>query len=249
MCKVLTKGDYLTALLLQIDQAPYSSYNKATTLLKQFLAWKENGNNPSRPNPRSIDLCNPNYIIMANYTKDQMAKYQQTAWFQYIDNRLQHKTTTGTLGSEGLLREIMTEARNKNITLKPKNMLFTHGTTKYVDSRLLDFIHGSSPLFGSMRVKLDNSNQGCRSCFFCNVDADSPGHQIFECLEVRDETYHRLRKCGQNMESTNLMAKCIVPSSADTTMDIQRAFIDRVAFLADQQESMHDGYARVEGDT
>ena len=133
------------------------------------------------------------------------------------------------------------EARVKNITLKSRNLLFRHGTTKYIDSRLLDFIHGSSPLFGTMRAKLDN-NQAHRACFFCNIDSDSPEHQLLECQEVMDNTHQRLQMNGLDIALPSLIAKLFVPSSTDTAINIQRAFIDRVAFLADQQESMQDGY-------
>ena len=160
---------------------------------------------------------------------------------------MQGKTTTGTLGAEEVLKEIMREAKEKNVTLKPRNLLFRHGTTKHTDSRLLDFIHGSSPLFGSMRAKLDN-NLNRRACFFCNIDVDSPGHQIFDCQEVKDETYHVLKESSQDVELPDLMAKIFVPSSAGA-IDMQRVFIDRVAFLADQQESMQDGYSMTNGDT
>ena len=59
-----------------------------------------------------------------------------------------------------------------------------------------------------------------------------------------DETYHVLKESSQDIELPDLMAKIFVPSSAGA-IDIQRArvFIDRVAFLADQQESMQDGYS------
>ena len=51
----------------------------------------------------------------------------------------------------------------------------------------MDYIHGSSPLFGNtLKVMGLSIEDGCN---YCTHSGDSPEHQLLECKEVQDMTH------------------------------------------------------------
>ena len=99
------------------------------------------------------------------------------------------------------------------------DVLFGHNTSKNLDSRIMDYIHGSSPFFANIqKIMGGGSGEACR---FCNSFADSPVHQLLLCLEVQDTSYLQLKEELGGTDSHSYLDEVLTKSST------QKAFIRR----------------------
>ena len=109
---------------------------------------------------------------------------------------------------------------------------FGHNTSKNMDSRIMDYIHGSSPLFANIQ-KIMGGGSGL-AFRFCNSFDDSPVHQLLLCLEVQDTSYLHLKEELGGADSHSYLDVVLTKSST------QKAFIRRVEFLRGQNDALQD---------
>ena len=229
LCKTLTSKDFMTSILLQIDGAPQSELHKQLTTIKRFLIWKENCN--GRRGVRDCDLLDPAYQQLAQYSKEEMLKYQQKIWTDRIINRSQIRSHSST--NDEKVQNIAKRIRNSEVILDKNNFLFNHNTTKGEDSYIMDYMHGSSLIFGNIRSTIDKDMEE-DFCYFCNNTNDSPGHQLLGCTEVADLTHDKLQ---QQIDGTQQYVEEIVLPKDKT---LQRIFIERIIFLKGQHEFLEE---------
>ena len=77
---------------------------------------------------------------------------------------------------------ILEAIRHKQIGLSKANFLFKHSSTRYTDSKVMDFIHGSADRFQNVRKAQSQNKDGI--CKFCKTTQDSPEHQLFYCTAL-----------------------------------------------------------------
>ena len=232
LCKVLTCNDHITSVLHQIDGTSKSGLHNQISMLKRFLLWK---GNKSR-GIKVFDLLNPENGEAAHYSKEEMKRYQQTVWIDYVKN----KTAVKGSGSETeeKLSQVVEKMKNSQVVLNKDNFIFNYGTTKAEDSFIMDFIHGNSLFFGKTRSTLSkDANENF--CPFCNQRDDNPAHQLLECNEVKDDTHNDLQMVLEQ-PSSHYLEEVLTPTkpTKTETRNVQQRFINRIVFLKGQ----HDTY-------
>ena len=228
MCKVLSSNDHLSSVIHQIDGTSKSGLHEQILSLKRFLMWKEN---KSRGLQR-LDITLPEYLDMANYTKKEIQTYQQKIWLEGVENRIKHKQISH--GKEEKIQKIIDQIRSKELQLGKDNFLFRFNTNKRIDSFVMDFVHGSSFIFGNIRGMHDDN----RLCYFCNRINDSPEHQLVECEEIQDQTYQQLMSAWSSRQLEQLLVDIIAPENSAS--QVQKMFVERVAFLMEQHDSIDE---------
>ena len=145
-------------------------------------------------------------------------------------------SVTGIINSDKELKilGITTELKKSGVLLGKKNFVFRHGTNKELDSRMLDFIHGSSPIFGNTR-KIMGISQNNR-CYFCEHPRDNAEHQLIHCEEVQDDTHYNFQAAMNGSETHSYLEEILIPKNDS----IQRNFIERVEFLWGQHQHLMD---------
>ena len=128
----------------------------------------------------------------------------------------------------------MSELKNSGTLLGKNNFVFGHNTNKELDSRIMDFIHGSSPLFGNIRKIMGISKED--KCYFCNHPGDSAEHQLLKCEEVQDDTHNNFQAAMDSSDPQSFLEELLIPK----TNSIQRDFVERVAFLWGQHQHLED---------
>ena len=124
--------------------------------------------------------------------------------------------------------------KSSGTLLGKNNFVFRHGTNKELDSRIMDYIHGSSPLFGNTRTIMGISQDN--KCYFCNNPGDSAEHQLMNCKEVQDDTYHNFQTAMNGSETHSYIEELLIPKNDS----IQRNFVERVEFLWGQHHHLMD---------
>ena len=155
-------------------------------------------------------------------------------WLNHVEKQLELKKMDHE--KEDQLRSMMQKVTDTGIILDHKNSIFRFNTPKHTDSRILDYIHGSSPLFGPIRAKIDPHSVDGTECSFCRWTEDSPYHQLLECPEVQDTTHSQLRTWLPEGDDLPLIEEILTPQK--DKLGIQEAFISRVEFLIGQHTSL-----------
>ena len=97
----------------------------------------------------------------------------------------------------------------------------------------MDYMHGSSFIFGNIRSTIDKEEEK-NNCYFCNGNNDNPEHQLLDCTEVADITHQNFRNRIENMQQ--YVEEILVPKNKN----IQESFIDRIKFLKGQHEFLEE---------
>ena len=151
-------------------------------------------------------------------------------WIDSIETNLQCRTVSNN--KETKMLGVITKIKNSGLILDKNNFLFGYNTNKSLDSRIMDYIHGSSPLFANIqKIMGGGSGEACR---FCNSFNDSPVHQLLLCLEVQDTSYLQLKEELGGADPHSYLEEVLTKSST------QKAFIKRVEFLWGQNEALQD---------
>ena len=156
-----------------------------------------------------------------------MKQYQQTVWFTRSTNMAIQSASHNI----SVLINTISRIQTNKIILDKTNNIFNYNTTKREDSFILDFVHGSSFLFGNCRkTVLDEDSD----CYFCAISTDSPEHQLLHCSELAEYTQQQLLK--HLSSQSHYIEEIIAPMK----QEIQKAFIDRVRFLIVQHDINHE---------
>jgi hypothetical protein len=227
LCKAITSQDFITSLLLQIEGIPNTELHNKLMTVKRFLIWKDKGS--GRTTVRNWDILTHGNPSLPHYSKEEIMIYQQKIWADRIINRAQIRNHTSS--NDQKVMEIARKMRSEDLVLNKNNFIFNHSTTKAEDSYIMDYIHGSSAIFGNTRASIDK-DASLDVCYFCNNRGDSPEHQLIRCIEVEEHTHRSLRNSLQN---GNNYVEEIVDNA-----ELQRTFIKRILFLKGQHEFVLD---------
>ena len=226
LCKCLTADDCITSTLCQADGALQKELHFQLKSIKKYIVWKAQSSMPSR----NIDLLDPNTRELTVYTKGDMNSYQQKIWMDRIKNRSQLKKHS--FHNDEVVFQIASDAETNKLALNKNNFLFNHSTTKKQDSMIMDYVHGSSLIFGNIRQTVCRAKDS--KCYFCHEDYDTPEHQLLNCPEVKDETYSQL--CELMNTSQGYLSQILLP----TNRHVQLGFIKRIIFLLGQHEFVEE---------
>ena len=233
MCKVLTGGDHVTATLYQIDERKLPQFHTLTLTLKKYLVWKANMSSPNKvQRSRQIEITQPCYKDLAFYNRADIDFYKQKIWIETVEGNILHKTVN--CDKESKILGITTKLKDSGTLLGKDNFVFRHNTSKELDSRIMDYIHGSSPLFGNTRKVMGLSTED--GCNFCTHSGDSPEHQLLKCKEVQDGTYEEFVALMEGSYPDSYLEEVLIPKNCNT----QRNFVNRVDFLWGQHQYLED---------
>lgn len=227
LCKLLSCDDTLTAIMLQIEGSLPDRFHKQLKAVKNYIHWKY----PDKVGRRTfmLDLLQwKTDEISLHYTKEDIQGYQRHRWMEMLTNQME---VAGSSASNEEVSKIISCLDHPGTRFDKTTFLFNHRTSKREDSHILDFIHGNSLLFGKSRksVLLEED-----ICYFCQQPGDGPIHQLFNCEEVKDESYYRLMEAIQNPKE--YVNELLLPMNKD----VQPLFIDRVKFLLGQHDFIEE---------
>ena len=99
-----------------------------------------------------------------------------------------------------------------NYQLNGRNFLFSHNTTKGLDSFIMDYIDGDSLIFGNVKASVQRTAVPT-TCNFCNTEVDSAQHQLEYCTEVNKDNTHEelLLQLNTPSASGNLLKDLLFP--------------------------------------
>ena len=222
LCKCLTAGDHISSIVLQVEGSQ-SQFQPQINCLKEFVAWKK-----GLRTARGIELSQSDSITEAYYSKSEMERYQTFIWINRVKSQCQVRNRPSQMDFS--LLEMIQADDITNYQFNGRNFLFSHNTTKGLDSFIMDYIHGNSLIFGNVRASVQRTAVPT-VCYFCNTEVDSAQHQLEYCTEVKDHTHEELLlQLNTPSASGNLLKDLIFPLDDR----IQLAFINRIAFLKDQ---------------
>ena len=229
LSKVLTTGDTLTSVLLQIDGSLNREFYHQLTALKRFILWGDQTHQFSRL--RNIELCDYRNMDLLHYSISTISQYQQYVWFE---NTVKHCMNSGS-STDNKVINIIDHIKSNGILLNQANSIIAHSTTKKEDSFILDYIHGNSLIFGKCRR---NAFQEENCCYFCDYDDDSAEHQLFYCDELQDNAHVDFLA---QFEAPTYLNSIIASKSKD--FQPQKLFIDRVKDLIMKHDDMENSYS------
>ena len=107
-----------------------------------------------------------------------------------------------------------------------KDYIFGHNSSRYADSRVLDFLHGSSVQFQNFcrSIKVSTSSL----CIYCETEEDSPVHQLFYCYALEDRSRRELLS---NVKEPENFTCEIVFSNPHNPGHIHLLLYNRVEFI------------------
>ena len=217
----------VTATVLQVEGSLSTEFHQQLWSIKEFIHWKD----PSLRRTREVDLGDLKTRDILQYTKEDIVSFEQNNWLKRIKNRINIRPHT-TDKDEKLLK-IVTALDKDRVLLNKNNYIFNNNTTKQEDSYIMDYIHGSSFIFGNTRKSLKKEPDDI--CYFCDRDRDSAEHQIFFCKELYEEDP---RRDWENVDATNYLEQILVPKSKSTQIE----FIERVKFLTSKHLGTENPY-------
>ena len=228
LCKSMTYRDFMTSIIIQIDNSLSHELKPHLKILKDFIASKM-----GIRTARHIDLLDENIKEHAFYNKEEIEKFMFNRWLIKIKNRCQAGRRSSD--KDELLMKIISRLQS-NETLSRKTIkdhwIFNNNTTRRSDSYLLDFLHGNSLIFGNVRKRVND--QETDTCQFCKKQQDSAVHQLFYCGYLEDETREELMDKIQNLES--YQEDILFPEDKQ----ILYAFIRRIAYIEEKHESFQE---------
>ena len=82
-------------------------------------------------------------------------------------------------------------------------------------------------------------NFDCTLIDWCNSMEDSPEHQLVECKEIQDDTHKQLvDSCMTSGHIGEILCNILAPY--DSANQLQKSFIERVAFLMEQHDFVEE---------
>ena len=152
--------------------------------LKNFLAWKK-----GMRSARNIDLTEFSNTEEANYGKKEMELYTSRLWLERAKNICSVRKRNARNDSF-----ILKAASNINTAVTKNSYIFQHNTTRYMDTRVMEFIHGSSDRFQNF-YKSRLCNPLVKDvCNYCEAEIDSPTHQLFDCIALEDQNCRAMKR-------------------------------------------------------
>ena len=161
--------------------------------------------------------------------KEEIQLYQQKIWAERIINRTLVRNHTSS--NDEKASDIARRMKAGVLVLDKNNFIFNNNTTKAEDSYIMDYLLGSSDIFGSTRSSIDR-DASLNVCYFCNNPGDTPEHQLLNCSEVEEHTHSNLKNLLQN--------DCNYVEEIVENVELQKPFIDRIVFLKGQHEFILD---------
>ena len=200
LCKCLTSNDIMTNIIYQIDGSLGSDLHFQIKSLKDFMTWKL-----QKRNRREIELLDEQVSTAANYSQSDMEKYTKEIWMKRTYNRCLMRNRLSCHDNT-----ICEAIKNKSIDISKSSYLFRNGSSRYMDTRVMDFVQGSSDRFQGFMNSAYNSPY--LMCNYCNSDWDSPEHQLLYCEKLDDPTRLKLLEIFQ--EPFNIAQSIIFEGNA-----------------------------------
>ena len=174
LCKCLSSNDNMTNIVHQIDGSLQQQLYFQLNSLKDFLTWKL-----GKRRRREIELTDEQVIHATHYTEAEMKIYMKKTWLSKTYNKCIGKQRTSIHDAS-----ICESINNNKVDISKVSYLFSLGKSRYMDSRVMDFVHGSSDRFLSFTSSAHNDpNKICR---YCESEFDSPIHQLLYCTSLDD---------------------------------------------------------------
>ena len=139
LCKCLTSTDFMNSILHQIDGSLEDKLHHQLKSLKNFLAWKT-----AARSRRGMDLLDPCLTDAAQYNKSEIEQYTRNLWTKRASNRCMVKNRNSP--QDALILQAC-ELGNKDLNISKRSYLFGHNSSRYMDTRVMEFLHGSSDRF------------------------------------------------------------------------------------------------------
>jgi len=229
LCKAITGNDFISSLLLQIEGTANTELCNKLMTVKRFLIWKDSTHGSTRTPVRNWDILTHGNPALPHYTKEEIQLYQQKIWAERIINRTLVRNHTSS--NDEKASDIARRMKAGVLLLDKDNFIFNNNTTKAEDSYIMDYLLGSSDIFGSTRSSIDR-DASLNVCYFCNNPGDTPEHQLLNCKEVKEHTHSNLKSLLQN--------DCNYVEEIVENAELQKPFIDRIVFLKGQHEFILD---------
>ena len=222
MCKCLTAGDFMTAIILQAEGSLHKYFYKQLNAIKQYLSWRTKGPH-ERKTTRLIELTDIKRWDQTVYTKELVSRYETVLWMKKLLNKasIQRHHSPIDIVVEGIATKVLTS----EMAFSKENFIFNHNTSKDEDSFIMDYIHGNSSIFG--KRQLEDASPNTSNCHFCGKfwKDNTPGHQLFRCSKVMDKTQSNLNNTIKSEE--NYLEEVL---TADEKK-VHTCFIKRVQYL------------------
>ena len=215
LCKCLSGNNFMNSVVLQVDGSLHNILHDHMRSLKNFLAWKK-----GIRSARNIDLTafsNSNEVC---YSKEEMIRYTSHLWLVRAKNICLIKKRNSR-GDQLILKaaSIPTAAVTK------KSYIFRYNTTRYMDTRIMEFIHGSSDRFQNFYQSRLGNTLVQDLCNYCETGKDSPSHQLFDCIALEDHYRRELERLIDSKE--DYLHHLLI----DGNEIIHRLFYKRVEFI------------------
>ena len=229
LCKVLTTGDQLTSVLLQVDGSLNREFYPQLIALKKFILWADKTYQFSRM--RNVELSEFKNLDVLHYNKATIQEYQQFLWLENSAKQCVNSQSH----TDNKVMDIINYVKEEGTLLNQKSSIIHHSKTKKEDSFVLDYIHGNSVIFGKCRM---NAFQEQECCYFCYENCDSAEHQLLHCDELKDSNYAQF--LSHFPPASKYWIKLIAPKSNDS--DEQKIFIDKVKYLIQKHDEIENSF-------
>ena len=216
LCKCIKAEDLMTNIVHQIEGSLNNTpIHHQLNNFRDYLSWKL-----QIRSRRHIDLTSEEVKQASVYTKEEMELYTKVVWYKKAKNRCQTKSRTSKVDTQVI------EATTNGYTngLSPREYIFGHNTSRYADTRVFDFLHGSSTQFQNFCHSLKISTSSI--CTYCETEEDSPEHQLFHCYALDDSSR---RELVANIDNPSTFLRDIVFTS--TTHYTHKLLYERVDFI------------------
>ena len=158
LCKCLTANDMMTNIVHQINGSLNTHLHFQVNSINDYLVWKL-----KLRSRRNIDLSDPIIIAAARYNKAEMEDYVKVLWMNRTVNRCQVRNRNSP--HDFALYEAI---KCNSIKITKLSYLFGHSTPRYLDSRVMEFVHGSSTRFQNFCHSIGKVNNSV--CQYCESD-------------------------------------------------------------------------------
>ena len=204
-------------IIHQIDGSLSTEMYHQLSSLKRFITWKVRTRSKSL-----INLMDNSSAKAVHYTTNDIEEYTKEIWLTSIHNRCLAGGRTSNHDS------IIYEAVQSNsIKLNKTSYIFGNNSNRYMDSRVMDFIHGSANRFQNFSASITGNRN--ITCQFCHASPDSPEHQLLYCPALDDPYRLHLSQLSKSLS-------CLIHEIVfNGNPQLHKLIYNRVAFI----ESVH----------
>ena len=164
----------MNSIIHQIDGSLGKDLHFQINSVKDFLCWKLN-----KRSRREIEFTSDIVNKATRYTELEVQKYTKEIWMRKTYNKCIVKPRSSI--HDTIIYESI---KGNKIDISKTSYMFGLGHSRYMDSRVMDFIHGSSDRFQSFTSSAYNDTN--RICHHCDSEWDSPIHQLLYCTSLDD---------------------------------------------------------------